>query len=71
MEQVNPSVSDEKYCPLSGFPCLSFKCAWYISKKEAYNLFNALMAEIQSETVRHLFRARFGVQVYGEENIES
>ena len=33
-------------------------------KKEAYNLFNALMAEIQSETVRHLFRAKFGVQVF-------
>ena len=33
-------------------------------KKEAYNLFNALMAEIQSETIRHLFRAKFGVQVF-------
>jgi len=33
-------------------------------KKEAYNLFNGLMAEIQSETVQHLFRAKFGVQVY-------
>ena len=32
-------------------------------KKEAYNYFNSLMAEIQSETVQHLFRARFGVQV--------
>ena len=32
-------------------------------KKEAYNLFNALMAEIQGETVRHIFRARFGVQI--------
>ena len=37
-------------------------------KKEAYNLFNGLMAEIQSETVQHLFRAKFGVQIYeGEE----
>jgi len=35
-------------------------------KKEAYNLFNALMAEIQSETVQHLFRARFGIQTYEE-----
>ncbi len=35
-------------------------------KKEAYNLFNALMAEIQSETIRHLFRAKFGVQIYDE-----
>ncbi len=39
-------------------------------KKEAYNLFNALMAEIQSETIRHLFRAKFGVQIYNEENEE-
>ncbi len=37
-------------------------------KKEAYNLFNSLMAEIQSETVQHLFRAKFGVQVYDEQN---
>ena len=37
-------------------------------KKEAYNLFNSLMAEIQSETVQHLFRAKFGVQVYEEQN---
>ncbi len=35
-------------------------------KKEAYNLFNALMAEIQSQTIQHLFRAKFGVQVYDE-----
>ncbi len=35
-------------------------------KKEAYNLFNSLMAEIQSETIQHLFRARFGVQVVSE-----
>ena len=32
-------------------------------KKEAYNYFNSLMAEIQSETVQHLFRARLGVQI--------
>ncbi len=37
-------------------------------KKEAYNLFNSLMAEIQSETIQHLFRAKFGVQVYEEQN---
>lgn len=36
-------------------------------KKEAYNLFNALMAEIQSETIQHLFRSKFGVQVFNEE----
>ena len=35
-------------------------------KKEAFNLFNAMMSDIQSETVRHLFRARFGIQVFDE-----
>ena len=35
-------------------------------KKEAYNYFNALMGEIQSETVQHLFRAKFGIQVVEE-----
>ena len=35
-------------------------------KKGAYDLFNSLMAEIQSETVQHLFRAKFGIQVYNE-----
>ncbi|MCM1339000.1 MAG: preprotein translocase subunit SecA [Muribaculaceae bacterium] len=32
-------------------------------KKEAYDLFNRMMYEIQSDTVKHLFRTRFGVQV--------
>jgi preprotein translocase subunit SecA len=32
-------------------------------KKEAYDMFNKMMYEIQSETVKHLFRTRFGVQV--------
>ncbi|MBR6163652.1 preprotein translocase subunit SecA [bacterium] len=32
-------------------------------KKEAYELFNKMMFEIQSETVQHLFRTKFGVQV--------
>ena len=32
-------------------------------KREAYDLFNKMMYEIQSETVKHLFRTRFGVQV--------
>ena len=32
-------------------------------KKEAYDLFNRMMYEIQSETVKHLFRTRFGIQV--------
>ena len=32
-------------------------------KKEAYDLFNKMMYEIQSDTVKHLFRTKFGVQV--------
>ena len=32
-------------------------------KKEAYDLFNKMMFEIQGETVKHLFRTKFGVQV--------
>lgn len=36
-------------------------------KKEAYNLFNGLMSEIQSETVQHLFRAKFGIQVLSQQ----
>ena len=32
-------------------------------KREAYDLFNKMMYEIQSETVRHLFRAKFGFQI--------
>ena len=32
-------------------------------KKEAYDLFNKMMFEIQSETVQHLFRTKFGIQV--------
>ena len=32
-------------------------------KKESYDLFNNMMSDIQSETVKHLFRTRFGVQI--------
>ena len=32
-------------------------------KKEAYDLFNKMMFEIQSETVMHLFRSKFGIQI--------
>ncbi len=34
-------------------------------KREAYDLFNKMMYEIQGDTVKHLFRAKFGVQVIG------
>ena len=40
-------------------------------KKEAYDLFNRMMYEIQSETVKHLFRTRFGIQVLNsDEDVE-
>ncbi|UKI41781.1 MAG: hypothetical protein L6V95_01675 [Candidatus Melainabacteria bacterium] len=32
-------------------------------KREAYDLFNNMMCEIQSETIKYLFRTRFGVQI--------
>ena len=32
-------------------------------KKESFDLFNKMMFEIQSDTVKHLFRTRFGVQI--------
>ena len=35
-------------------------------KKESYDLFNNMMSEIQSETVKHLFRTRFGVQIVNQ-----
>lgn len=37
-------------------------------KKGAFNLFNSMMSEIQSETVRHLMRVKFGVQIVNEDN---
>ncbi len=39
-------------------------------KKGAFNLFNSMMSEIQSETVRHLMRTKFGVQIMGADNNE-
>ena len=39
-------------------------------KKEAYDLFNKMMAEIQSNTVRYIFRAKFGIQFVSEDGIE-
>lgn len=43
-------------------------------KKEAYDLFNKMMFEIQGETVMHIFRTKFGVQIVNmndEEVIET
>ena len=39
-------------------------------KKEAYDLFNKMMYEIQSNTVRYLFRAKFGIQFVSDEGVE-
>jgi len=39
-------------------------------KKGAFNLFNSMMSDIQSETVRHLMRTKFGVQIVSQENDE-
>ena len=35
-------------------------------KREAYDLFNTMMHEIQGDTVKYLFRTKFGVQFVGE-----
>jgi preprotein translocase subunit SecA len=32
-------------------------------KREAYELFNTMMFEIQGETIKHIFRTKFGVQI--------
>ena len=39
-------------------------------KKEAYDMFNNMMYEIQSDTVKHLFRTKFGVQVVNNQQEE-
>ena len=36
-------------------------------KKKAFDYFNAMMFDIQSETVRHIYRVKFGVQFVDEE----
>ena len=38
-------------------------------KKEAYDLFNNMMFDIQSETVKHLFRTKFGIQIVTPEQL--
>ena len=35
-------------------------------KREAYELFNKMMYEIQGDTVKHLFRTKFGIQIMNE-----
>ena len=38
-------------------------------KKEAYDMFNNMMYDIQSETVKHLFRTKFGIQIVTPEQL--
>ncbi len=38
-------------------------------KKEAYDLFNNMMYDIQSETVKHIFRTKFGIQIVTPEQM--
>ncbi|MBQ4123201.1 preprotein translocase subunit SecA [bacterium] len=37
-------------------------------KKEAYDMFNNMMFDIQSKTVKHIFRTKFGVQIVSQNN---
>lgn len=39
-------------------------------KKEAYDLFNNMMYDIQSETVKHIFRTKFGIQIVTPEQMQ-
>ena len=39
-------------------------------KREAYDLFNKMMYEIQGDTVKHLFRTKFGIQIIGPDGPE-
>ncbi len=39
-------------------------------KKEAYDLFNKMMYEIQSNTVKYIFRAKFGIQFVSDDGVE-
>ncbi len=38
-------------------------------KREAYEMFNNMMYDIQSETVKHLFRTKFGIQIVSPEQL--
>ncbi len=37
-------------------------------KKKAFDYFNTMMFDIQSETVKHIFRVKFGIQFVDDEN---
>ncbi len=38
-------------------------------KREAFEMFNNMMYDIQSETVKHLFRTKFGIQIVAPEQL--
>ena len=38
-------------------------------KREAFDMFNNMMYDIQSETVKHLFRTKFGIQIVAPEQL--
>ena len=38
-------------------------------KREAYDLYNNMMHEVQGDTVKYLFRTKFGIQFVGEETV--
>ena len=40
-------------------------------KKEAYDMFNNMMYDIQSETVKHLFRTKFGIQIVAPRQLQN
>ena len=40
-------------------------------KREAYDLFNKMMYEIQGDTVKHIFRTKFGIQIVGPDSQEA
>ncbi len=40
-------------------------------KREAYEMFNNMMYDIQSETVKHLFRTKFGIQIVSPEQFDT
>ena len=39
-------------------------------KKEAYDLYNKMMYEVQSNTVKYIFRAKFGIQFVSDDGTE-
>ena len=69
MQKIIPSYEGEVWCISKHLLATSMrlmevgtKQQSLGNKEQAYDLFNKMMAEIQSNTVKHLFRAKFGIQ---------